>query len=319
MANNVASQDIQMYAYLPLQKASQEIRIMRLEPSEEFESDIHCHLVVTDIKQASHEQYLALSYVWGDEASPRTIYVDNAPLLVTRNLYTALKYLRAGDQPWKFWIDAVCINQADVSERNHQVSIMHQVYAAAERVLVWLGESTPEEEDALKFYQNGENDPCNTRFRGPYQGLKTLFERPWWSRIWVVPEVHLAKEEPVIGCGHAWAHLENIIRCRMRLVVLEQYDENGRPPARSPEVSVLQSKMFLLQSCRSREEQKDKERLDNTFAVLLHGTSRRNCKNPRDKIFAVSQSRRSLGEPSSSSHTVCETSADSAHSSRYCP
>ena len=41
------------------------------------------------------------------------------------------------------WIDAVCINQNDISERNHQVLLMGDIYRGATTVLSWLG-SHPE-------------------------------------------------------------------------------------------------------------------------------------------------------------------------------
>ena len=40
--------------------------------------------------------------------------------------------------------DALCINQADVEERNHQVGLMEFVYRRAARVLVWLGAQVDE-------------------------------------------------------------------------------------------------------------------------------------------------------------------------------
>ena len=41
---------------------------------------------------------------------------------------------------WKyFWIDAICIQQSDVSERNHQVRMMGLIYKRAAFVLAWLG------------------------------------------------------------------------------------------------------------------------------------------------------------------------------------
>ena len=32
-----------------------------------------------------------------------------------------------------FWIDAICINQADLDERSQQVAIMRDIYASAEQ------------------------------------------------------------------------------------------------------------------------------------------------------------------------------------------
>jgi hypothetical protein len=37
------------------------------------------------------------------------------------------------------WYDALCINQADLAERSHQVGIMRQIYEKADRVVIWLG------------------------------------------------------------------------------------------------------------------------------------------------------------------------------------
>ena len=43
-------------------------------------------------------------------------------------------------------IDAVCINQADNGEKEHQVCRMNRIFLAAERVLVWL-ENTSNDSD----------------------------------------------------------------------------------------------------------------------------------------------------------------------------
>lgn len=41
-----------------------------------------------------------------------------------------------------FWIDALCINQADLEERGAQVRIMPQIYTKADCVIVWLGDDS---------------------------------------------------------------------------------------------------------------------------------------------------------------------------------
>lgn len=38
-----------------------------------------------------------------------------------------------------FWIDALCIDQENLAERNHQVTQMGKIYASAYRVVSWLG------------------------------------------------------------------------------------------------------------------------------------------------------------------------------------
>ncbi|KAI0857118.1 heterokaryon incompatibility, partial [Xylaria cubensis] len=52
--------------------------------------------------------------------------------------------LRNPNEDHMLWIDAVCINQdaQDVAERNRQVQQMARIYGQAQRVAVWLGQST---------------------------------------------------------------------------------------------------------------------------------------------------------------------------------
>jgi hypothetical protein len=75
------------------------------------------------------------------------------PLLVRENLWLALQHLRSS-QRRVFWIDAICVNQEDKSERSHQVGLMETIYTRATKVHVWLGpecENTSEAFDLLEI------------------------------------------------------------------------------------------------------------------------------------------------------------------------
>lgn len=48
------------------------------------------------------------------------------------------------------WIDALCVDQDNVSERSHQVNVMGQIYTAACQVLIWLG---PEDESTSSAFE----------------------------------------------------------------------------------------------------------------------------------------------------------------------
>jgi hypothetical protein len=60
-------------------------------------------------------------------------------LHITKNLGAALKDIRSSSEVVKLWVDAICINQDHLAEKNHQVKNMGSIYWMAERVLVWLG------------------------------------------------------------------------------------------------------------------------------------------------------------------------------------
>lgn len=62
---------------------------------------------------------------------------------VISNLEELLLRLRDPDEWGTLWIDAICINQEDIEERNEQVHYMHKIYHTAAEVLIWLG---PEDE-----------------------------------------------------------------------------------------------------------------------------------------------------------------------------
>lgn len=67
------------------------------------------------------------------------------------NLWWALFYLRHASAARVLWVDAICIDQNQILERNAQVKQMGRVYSQAESVLVWLGRPDNESAGALQF------------------------------------------------------------------------------------------------------------------------------------------------------------------------
>lgn len=68
------------------------------------------------------------------------VYVDSQKVEVTKNLYGVLKRLRYSDRPRTLWVDALCINQADTTEKSSQVLLMSEIYSSTWRCLIWLGD-----------------------------------------------------------------------------------------------------------------------------------------------------------------------------------
>jgi hypothetical protein len=77
----------------------------------------------------SQPEYRALSYEWGSSTPTVTIQCNDSNFEVTTNLAAALHRLRKLDGPKIFWIDALCINQKDLEERNQQVAQMGRIYS----------------------------------------------------------------------------------------------------------------------------------------------------------------------------------------------
>jgi hypothetical protein len=113
------------------------------------------HIALTDNNEP---KFVALSYVWGDPDFTHCIMVNGHSFAVTANLYAALRHLRkvsstigfdAAEFP--FWIDAICINQADVDEKSLQIPRMREIYSSASQVIAWLGENTVSDEEKVRF------------------------------------------------------------------------------------------------------------------------------------------------------------------------
>ncbi|KAK6079471.1 hypothetical protein SCUP234_05640 [Seiridium cupressi] len=61
---------------------------------------------------------------------------------LSSNLDSALRHLRHKKRPIVLWVDALCINQSDVEERNHQVHQMRTIYGRAQETIAYIGDLT---------------------------------------------------------------------------------------------------------------------------------------------------------------------------------
>jgi len=78
--------------------------------------------------------------------------LDNTKWHVTRNLYTALSHLRKLDEDVTIWIDALALNQSDISEQNVQVSEMRNIYSQACSTFIWLCDADHEVDVDVEAY-----------------------------------------------------------------------------------------------------------------------------------------------------------------------
>jgi hypothetical protein len=207
--------------YEPLRNGSDEIRLITIKPSPELGDEILCNIDTVELKTSP--AYLALSYAWGDADVTEEINVDGSSLRVTTNLAAALRRLRCWKGPTRFWIDAICINQTSVLEKNHQLSLMRSIYSQAERVVMWLGEEENDSSLAITFINRWidaavaavadkrlelKTRPLETILslvEDPFDkqsvlAVRYLSERGYWSRVWIIQEIVLAKDRLIL-CG----------------------------------------------------------------------------------------------------------------------
>lgn len=186
----------QAFTYSPLDPSSKCIRLLELLPSGPSET-VRCKLHVVD--RTCCPSYVALSYTWGSPQNRQPIDLDDMEFHVQENLWNFLSTMNLCRRWQLFWIDAICIDQSSISERNHQVNMMRDIYAGAELTVVWLGQATDSSDLAIRYIANPGLPAQETR-SALEEALQSLLEKPYWSRIWIVQELMLAKDV-MFYCG----------------------------------------------------------------------------------------------------------------------
>ena len=197
--------------YNPLDSQSAQIRVLHLHPSRNFDERLTASLEVVSLK--NRPVYSALSYTWGRNAASKPILLNGSDFDILVNLELALRHLRDSDDIRTLWIDAICIDQSNIAEKQVQIPLMKEIYSTASRVLVWLGESDASIDEcahqiASPYAQLEDEDQIINRLLS-YRGIVL---KPWWSRIWVVQEFILARDDPLFLCGRykwPWSRLRS--------------------------------------------------------------------------------------------------------------
>ncbi|PVH72336.1 hypothetical protein DL98DRAFT_660133 [Cadophora sp. DSE1049] len=175
------------------------------------------------------------------------ITCDSQRIEVGAELYDALRRIRLPDQQRLVWIDALCINQQDIFERNAQVQNMRSIYSQADHVLIWVGEhfsGGPASQALLDFITELEllitiiMDTYGPKNRKAIESalieaytahyirwnfLRELLSRAWFGRVWVLQEVANAKKA-TIHAGSARCDWDTIAAIARWLSI---YDING--------------------------------------------------------------------------------------------
>jgi hypothetical protein len=126
-----------------------QFRLILLQPCQDVSAPLEVKLVTKTLIEYHYSivnHYTALSYVWGDVKDKRTVSIDGKSLEITATLHSSLRHIRDPEGELKVWADGICINQADVEERNIQVQEMGTIYQLARHTIIYLGESTPSSE-----------------------------------------------------------------------------------------------------------------------------------------------------------------------------
>ncbi|MCJ1368622.1 hypothetical protein MMC16_007766 [Acarospora aff. strigata] len=176
--------------------------------------------------------FVALSYTWGDRVASRPVIVNGVVVEVTENLEAALRRLSTMSdyvEGLKLWVDALCINQNDLAERNLQVTRMRDLYEQAMAVITWLGPEADESNKAMDLLEvygkknslpEDEIGPFLHAVRtehdffppGSWKALYHFLDRDYWKRLWIIQEVAMSHIGLEVICGKQSLYGIDLIR-----------------------------------------------------------------------------------------------------------
>jgi len=206
------------YTHAPLNHESDDIRLLNID-SVDDNGTVRCTL--RTYPNQARPAYKALSYAWGDgEAVMREIIVNGCSFQVGDNLWHALRALgkdiRISARDYHpesqyratlkdatlLWVDAICIDQLNVAEKNHQVGRMGAIYSEAALVISWVGKPSSATDGLFEALGTFEAQAVidEPLFHAINDSLKDIFFRDYWSRVWIIQEFMLAPDVLVL-CG----------------------------------------------------------------------------------------------------------------------
>lgn len=199
------------------------IRVVEILPSLQHSSPVQLRLSHRTLNEASFE---ALSYTWGTAPANVPVSLEGRNFFVSADLESLIRHLRHMDRSRATWIDAICLNQADDTEKSAQIPIMHLIYQRDTQVVVYLGAPSRESRLAMEYVSNvtatvaaGRHHeisdlvavkdwplqllitaPLNRAEIASLTAFYQLLMRPWWFRAWIVQGLCIANSV-VVQCG----------------------------------------------------------------------------------------------------------------------
>ncbi|KAI1294366.1 hypothetical protein F5Y03DRAFT_373219 [Xylaria venustula] len=228
-----------------------------------------------------------------------TISCDGHDMSVGGELLRALQCVRDAKEPLRIWVDALCINQQDISERSEHVKMMTSIYKNAIQVRVWLGDVIGLEEalfnvldDLNEIFSDLEEKLESSESIGQSQRhclshpkwysvewsiLAQFLDRAWFGRVWVVQEVANAKNAvfQTGKCMIPWGALGNLITTLGRYRLTEQIPH----PSALANLVMMTDTRRLVQAGGNISEA--------TIPNFLAGMRNFKSTLPSDKIYGV--------------------------------
>jgi Heterokaryon incompatibility protein (HET) len=299
------------FAYSALNEG--EFRTLVLHPGE-WHEPILCQIAKQHI-QHIQVPYAALSYTWGDPTpTDRVRCILNArfaahategarqdlfalgELSVTNNLLIALRRFRSNERMTAIWVDALCIDQTSVAEKNQQLQIIWAIFACASKVAIWLGEASDHSSAGLSFldkmFRNRSEDgksfvimtPDEAATRRHWEGIREILSRAWFRRAWVRQELAFGSDVGLV-CGTdtlPWDTFECALRGVLNAQIAFSTLQSSQRGFRHSQV--IAHMRAMVSATLSHP---DRNMLRNELLSILFASRDAEATDPRDKVLSL--------------------------------
>ena len=286
------------FKHEPLDPTKSTIRVFHILPGT---GTIRCLMKHVDLDS----DRTACSYVWGDTEPSQLILINERPFHIRENLHDFLLQMRKDELLGPLWVDALCIDQSNTSERNHQVQQMGSIFRSARAVISWLGQGAPfaaqfmqfarivskevtekraaragttkSVDSAVLFYLSVHRNLWDRRRLGiayfTFSDWVTAFCcLEYFTRTWIEPEVFLAPAVHTAIYGDvnvAWADLNHTILTFLKLLSKDELYW-------SPVGAFVQTPIPYPHAADP----------SSVFALIVK-FAKTKCSDPRDHVFAL--------------------------------
>lgn len=300
-------EDFTEYPQLPI--GVDAVRILTLEPARTFLDPIICNL--SPAAFSTRPKYVALSYTWGNPYPGEDELHENRPVRledrlrnisktsehpklvpiilnnqlfgIPPNLYLILSHLRSPTLTLPLWVDAICINQMDMEERNTQVAMMSFIYTRAIKVVAWLGTRKYDFSVDLarlsEVWKRGQVrhfattlSSVTTKFRSSPEPNESTFARiaesAYWTRLWIVQELCMPRLLLFAYESSIWAYDD------FQQIVTLMTRNHGTTDSLDPMLRLLETRGARLTDTMSLE-------------YLIERFVKSQCTEYRDRVYGL--------------------------------
>lgn len=276
------------FKHTPIDLTSNSIRLVEVLPRDTNSPNDTLRCTIRHATTTS--SYTCLSYVWGPERPSESGFIElnGESFAVRRNLWDFLEVASSNEarehnvgingscQPnlefaaatRSLWIDALCIDQETISERNHQVQHMGMIYSGAQQVIAWFGKDLRLSEQfrrAREALPGSQSTPDTVARVG-----REFCRHVYWRRAWITQETILAKQLFYLAKSEA-IHRDTFNASIQSY--LTRFD-----PSLDDNILRLQYKKTF----DAEERIVSSSLIDNLFRF-----ERKECSNPRDQIYSL--------------------------------